>query len=250
VQMMEFGRTPRRLFRRPHPPRRAAATGAAAGAGLWRCLPGRQLPPAAPRAANPSRPEVVATARPRDRSLPPGACADIADARVCRLLPLASCRAARTAAANLCAAVCVPAVAHAPASQSRRCGRASRGRSVSMPCGGQRAQQRWPICFSALHCKRRGCSAKRDAVPEQFGPRRAGPAQPRGGVGGRPRGRAAGVAAAAHPRCCTGVAGGHRRAARAGGAGAARAGRPGRAAAGRARGRWLARGEKQVDPCL
>jgi len=124
VQMMEFGRTPRRLFRRPHPPRRAAATGGAAGAGLWRCLHGRQLPPAAPRAANPSRPEVVATVRSRSRSL-------AERAQVALMRAPAACSSAaprRTAAAHLCAAcaaACVPAVAHASAPHSRRCGHAS-----------------------------------------------------------------------------------------------------------------------------
>ena len=61
VQMMEFGRTPRRLFRYPHPPRRAAVTGARSPPPLCGCLRVAQSPAPAPRAANPSQPEVVDT---------------------------------------------------------------------------------------------------------------------------------------------------------------------------------------------
>lgn len=65
VQMMEFGRTPRRLFRYGHPRRRAAVTGARAPPPLCGCLRVAQSPAPAPRAANPSQPEVLITVRAR-----------------------------------------------------------------------------------------------------------------------------------------------------------------------------------------
>ena len=65
VQMMEFGRTPRRLFRYGHPRRRAAVTGARPPPPLCGCLRVAQSPAPAPRAANPSQPEVLVTVRTR-----------------------------------------------------------------------------------------------------------------------------------------------------------------------------------------
>ena len=59
VQMMEFGRTPKQLLRKPHPRRRVAVTGGTPAAACCGCFGGPSTAQAARPAANVLHPTFV-----------------------------------------------------------------------------------------------------------------------------------------------------------------------------------------------